>query len=102
MIPPPPTSTLFPCMTLFRSPVLVEHRESQASDLLGPPHVGDDGLGAVAAGGDGGDAVLGPLVVDLGEDRKSTRLNASHVRIAYAVFCLKKKKSPRMYKQFKS
>src|SRR5690554_7167887 len=29
---------------------------------------------------------------DLGEDRKSTRLNSSHVRISYAVFCLKKKK----------
>src|SRR5690554_7078281 len=29
---------------------------------------------------------------DLGQDRKSTRLNSSHVRISYAVFCLKKKK----------
>src|SRR3989442_10825874 len=33
----------------------------------------------------------GPPVIGLGEDRKSTRLNSSHVRISYAVFCLKKK-----------
>src|SRR3989442_10431221 len=32
---------------------------------------------------------------DTGEDRKSTRLNSSHVRISYAVFCLKKKKDQR-------
>src|SRR3989442_3869167 len=32
-----------------------------------------------------------------GEDRKSTRLNSSHVRISYAVFCLKKKKKHEMY-----
>src|SRR5690554_7688273 len=31
------------------------------------------------------------VVVEVGEDRKSTRLNSSHVRISYAVFCLKKK-----------
>src|SRR5690606_40954737 len=33
-----------------------------------------------------------PAVVGLAEDRKSTRLNSSHVKISYAVFCLKKKK----------
>src|SRR6267143_3625425 len=33
-----------------------------------------------------------PLTLDLGEDRKSTRLNSSHSSISYAVFCLKKKK----------
>src|SRR2546430_8357932 len=32
--------------------------------------------------------------VTLGEDRKSTRLNSSHSQISYAVFCLKKKKTP--------
>src|SRR5690554_1218342 len=34
----------------------------------------------------------GNIVISLGEDRKSTRLNSSHVRISYAVLCLKKKK----------
>src|SRR5437868_8844557 len=33
-----------------------------------------------------------PAFVELGKDRKSTRLNSSHVSISYAVFCLKKKK----------
>src|SRR5690625_6998840 len=36
---------------------------------------------------------VGALVVD-GQDRKSTRLNSSHVAISYAVFCLKKQKTP--------
>src|SRR3989442_5884844 len=37
-------------------------------------------------------AVLGQPVLEMEADRKSTRLNSSHVRISYAVFCLKKKK----------
>src|SRR6266508_5867764 len=37
--------------------------------------------------------VPGPCQVDCPEDRKSTRLNSSHVAISYAVFCLKKKKN---------
>src|SRR5438874_7780703 len=36
--------------------------------------------------------VVGTVLVGLGRDRKSTRLNSSHVEISYAVFCLKKKK----------
>src|SRR6266702_7828300 len=68
MIRRPPRSTLFPYTTLFRS---------------GPPagsrhrHTGQHGGG--------------------GRDRKSTRLNSSHVAISYAVFCLKKKKH-KLYK----
>src|SRR5207249_5108944 len=42
---------------------------------------------AVAVGADG-------LLVEVHQDRKSTRLNSSHVSISYAVFCLKKKKKP--------
>src|SRR5690554_7561740 len=38
------------------------------------------------------DSPIGEHVKKHGEDRKSTRLNSSHVRISYAVFCLKKKK----------
>src|SRR5271157_6307070 len=64
MIRRPPRSTLFPYTTLFRSPL---HRYLQHP---GCPH--------------------GP--VETARDRKSTRLNSSHVRISYAVFCLKKKK----------
>src|SRR3989442_11965738 len=49
----------------------------------------------VASGDNHGSAVLATLVylISCGaQDRKSTRLNSSHVRISYAVFCLKKKK----------
>src|SRR5690554_7746864 len=70
MIRPPPRSTLFPYTTLFRSEAL-----------------------PIAA--DGRVDIAGALVsdaVDVVADRKSTRLNSSHVRISYAVFCLKKKK----------
>src|SRR5699024_11696399 len=54
----------------------------------GVAHGGVDGIGEVdgrGAGGQGDDLALG------GEDRKSTRLNSSHVSISYAVFRLKKK-----------
>src|SRR5690349_24040447 len=79
MIRRPPRSTLFPYTTLFRSAagdrvgeLHVPHAvlERGARDLLAPP--------------DGVDELL---------DRKSTRLNSSHVEISYAVFCLKKKKT---------
>src|SRR5215813_14947353 len=39
--------------------------------------------------------------VDLVQDRKSTRLNSSHVRISYAVFCLKKKKKKKVMQKTK-
>src|SRR5256885_3865692 len=96
MIRRPPRSTLFPYTTLFRS-------------LLEPDHgaePGDEhwrcGLDAVA---------LQRLHVthfvdidgknqaerEMGQDRKSTRLNSSHLVISYAVFCLKKKKKKHSY-----
>src|SRR5699024_11149046 len=43
--------------------------------------------------------VLTGIDVDAGDDRKSTRLNSSHVSISYAVFCLKKKKKRRQYQE---
>src|SRR5437870_5710961 len=83
--PPPPT--LFPYTTLFRSP---PDREAQPAAGIGP---GQDhrqqGSGEEGAHPSVG-AVVGPRWV--GADRKSTRLNSSHVAISYAVFCLKKKK----------
>src|SRR5690625_6825470 len=70
---PPPSSPLFPYTTLFRSPAF-------HVDLLAHPHR----------------AVLEDLVAQVHQaDRKSTRLNSSHVAISYAVFCLKKKKRTR-------
>src|SRR5215813_14621689 len=63
MIRRPPRSTLFPYTTLFRSPP--ERAQSWQQEPRRPHGRGD---------------------------RKSTRLNSSHVRISYAVFCLKKKK----------
>src|SRR5437870_8939975 len=73
MLRRPPRSTLFPYTTLFRS------------------HVAERSLGSVRAAG------AGALARRRGarahpQDRKSTRLNSSHVAISYAVFCLKKKK----------
>src|SRR3989442_8694219 len=80
MIRRPPRSTLFPYTTLFRSPfVFLQARD--VDFVVEVPYVADDRL------------VFHPLHVIVREDRKSTRLNSSHVRISYAVFCLKKKKS---------
>src|SRR5690554_7135819 len=89
MIRRPPRSTLFPYTTLFRSArqdgapddVVTELTEAEFHDAAGK---------ALAR--------LGLTYAELEdqarrrEDRKSTRLNSSHVRISYAVFCLKKKK----------
>src|SRR5690554_7015095 len=89
MLRRPPRSTLFPYTTLFRSRIhqhkAVAHqfrillRDNQAV----PGHIQKTFETAA------GNPVFGetPLL-----DRKSTRLNSSHVRISYAVFCLKKKK----------
>src|SRR5690554_7216310 len=81
MVRRPPRSTLFPYTTLFRShdawaryedeEILVHDCREAAS--LGSQALGRRGEGRTQA------------------DRKSTRLNSSHVRISYAVFCLKKK-----------
>src|SRR5439155_6756187 len=70
MIRPPPRSTLFPYTTLFRSPETLTSNMSSTAFLMSV------------------------LVASrrTRKDRKSTRLNSSHVAISYAVFCLKKKK----------
>src|SRR5690349_22553662 len=98
MIPRPPRSTLFPYTTLFRSQVArpddvrrPDDRQPVAPPLAGDPLAGDlertVGLAGHLAG------VRRGLRKKLGVlDRKSTRLNSSHVEISYAVFCLKKKK----------
>src|SRR5437773_9745774 len=73
MIRRPPRSTLFPYTTLFRSYGLLTGRGPGWAVECGAAH------GALA-------------------DRKSTRLNSSHITISYAVFCLKKKKIRKFHK----
>src|SRR5262245_65237547 len=96
IIRPPPTSTLFPYTTLFRSVLGVSRRrfEIVPSDSTRAA-VWD---GARRRSTNPGTEHLGayhfrhPGPGDRGGDRKSTRLNSSHLGISYAVFCLKKKK----------
>src|SRR2546426_8089847 len=82
MIRRPPRSTLFPYTTLFRSQRRRWRRRVPASART--PHSRGE--------------VRLKLQTDFasGIDRKSTRLNSSHLVISYAVFCLKKKKKRRM------
>src|SRR5258705_4976470 len=80
MIRRPPRSTLFPYTTLFRSHAARAQRISDRSPVAGPSSV-DTGTDAFGQGR------------RIRPDRKSTRLNSSHLGISYAVFCLKKKKN---------
>src|SRR5437868_13254803 len=79
MLRPPPRSTLFPYTTLFRS--------HQAVFVTGADAGGGPDVKVYDA------ATRQPLGSFFALDRKSTRLNSSHVSISYAVFCLKKKKT---------
>src|SRR2546426_7997309 len=86
MIRRPPRSTLFPYTTLFRSVPLALNERGSEGKVLDHPRQG---------------VVHGrvPMRMEFSknfpEDRKSTRLNSSHLVISYAVFCLKKKKNHR-------
>src|SRR5256885_8456165 len=77
MIRRPPRSTLFPYTTLFRSRV---------SAHAPPPPTRRGARDSCRA------SARVPASARPGRDRKSTRLNSSHLVISYAVFCLKKKK----------
>src|SRR5690606_41352955 len=79
---PPPTSTLVPYTTLFRSSYnfYTPSQELLTQYATPLPSLGANGL------------LQGTARFDITLDRKSTRLNSSHVKISYAVFCLKKKK----------
>src|SRR5256885_12492228 len=72
MIRRPPRSTLFPYTTLFRSVLRRRRRGEGACENK--------------------NRALTPIYFPFQTDRKSTRLNSSHLVISYAVFCLKKKK----------
>src|SRR2546426_5573884 len=90
MIRRPPRSTLFPYTTLFRSlPTLAPDRPMRECVVLLA-----EKRGTVAVVDRAGDmeARINVVVVRKDGDRKSTRLNSSHLVISYAVFCLKKKK----------
>src|SRR2546426_1528788 len=91
MIRRPPRSTLFPYTTLFRSPRRIRGAFARSRGLLSGAGLGNTGFEApnslsvtVVL------RVIAPLTPP--PDRKSTRLNSSHLVISYAVFCLKKKK----------
>src|SRR5437870_10805432 len=86
MLRRPPRSTLFPYTTLFRSNVCGLHPPREGRG--GPSRQDED----EAARPDG----HGRRPERVRADRKSTRLNSSHVAISYAVFCLKKKKKKYM------
>src|SRR5256885_4028910 len=97
MIRRPPRSTLFPYTTLFRSQVREQCRPSDG-ESFGPAPFGHD-LVQPRAG-----CIVGHGAQDRrarsirrATDRKSTRLNSSHLVISYAVFCLKKKKKQILY-----
>src|SRR2546426_8260818 len=91
MIRRPPRSTLFPYTTLFRSPLqpVGEPAGLQLAEV-------EPGRPAEPDVAEGDARVREPLAVIPRAhdeiDRKSTRLNSSHLVISYAVFCLKKKK----------
>src|SRR5436309_12299590 len=98
MIRPPPRSTLFPYTTLLRSP--------HTPDWPTPPQSGHSPSHDSPRPCE---RSVARLLVRMAEenrdwgDRKSTRLNSSHVKISYAVFCLKKNKkkttASKKYKQ---
>src|SRR5205807_10580176 len=85
MLPRPPTSTLFPYTTLFRScgssPLVISGSPRNTVSLQRERPNGNSSATARIAKN------------KRSEDRKSTRLNSSHLEISYAVFWLKKKKT---------
>src|SRR2546426_6639091 len=95
MIRRPPRSTLFPYTTLFRSHLggAIKNLPAQVSRRLGPAvERRASRAHRVAKVLARGVAVVVEVRAIRPLDRKSTRLNSSHLVISYAVFCLKKKK----------
>src|SRR5437868_12251789 len=86
LLPRSPGSTLFPYTTLFRSKTDIRNNGDRPVDVQ---------VDAIVQAEDGSQetSVCQPARLEP-QDRKSTRLNSSHVSISYAVFCLKKKTCP--------
>src|SRR5690349_23980419 len=95
MIRRPPRSTLFPYTTLFRSLRRLQRGCEWTSVPASSSASSDEHSHAMAAPVTSGGAPRN-------RDRKSTRLNSSHVEISYAVFCLKKKKKEKKKTKLKS
>src|SRR3712207_7764117 len=101
MLQRPPSSTLFPYTTLFRSVLPAEQHRPGGQRAQAHDRVDELGLAVALDAGDAHDLALAHGerdVVDHGapaavgdrhadQDRKSTRLNSSHANISYAVFC---------------
>src|SRR5256884_2403275 len=113
MIRRPPRSTLFPYTTLFRScrmgrGILMGRWLLKASELallliLSLPLSGQEQETDIkTARKTQEEAIKRSKLMKPHLDRKSTRLNSSHGYISYAVFCLKKKKTPRMHRDTRS
>src|SRR5438874_5124793 len=99
MIRRPPRSTLFPYTTLFRSSGL----KTERSRLQGDVEEREKRLAGLKAELPEVERKVQDLRAIIEQsganiDRKSTRLNSSHVEISYAVFCLKKKKKKKKKK----
>src|SRR2546426_8357873 len=93
MIRRPPRSTLFPYTTLFRSPypglpAELRYYDGKPPDRLVSGTPWEKGKFEIVTN----TIEIFPGLFVLTTDRKSTRLNSSHLVISYAVFCLKKKK----------
>src|SRR5438874_3898397 len=88
MIRRPPRSTLFPYTTLFRSRLRLRGAGKPLLDVIIGARGSEYGSAYVRRPGDSHVYLWRGRL-----DRKSTRLNSSHVEISYAVFCLKKKKA---------
>src|SRR2546426_7318148 len=98
MIRRPPRSTLFPYTTLFRSQTAMRTPAEGIADLEAIQRMGLRGV--MMPGHPGVEDYDSPaydafweaaIAIAASQDRKSTRLNSSHLVISYAVFCLKKK-----------
>src|SRR5438067_4666518 len=102
MLRHPPRSTLFPYTTLFRSELLVLAERLAVVARHDHGRVGGDAerLELREELAHEGVGVADLAVVGI-QDRKSTRLNSSHVSISYAVFCLKKKNRQAIYDQIR-
>src|SRR2546426_7844782 len=93
MIRRPPRSTLFPYTTLFRSLTAMPAVQAFGREDAESARFRRQAAATVAAYERSSIADMAfKLAVGLVTDRKSTRLNSSHLVISYAVFCLKKKK----------
>src|SRR5690625_6138520 len=97
MLRRPPTSTLFPYTTLFRSFLRAVLASGADIQVVGVNDLTDNKTLAHLLKFD---SVTGKLAEEV-TDRKSTRLNSSHVAISYAVFCLKKKNHITTYETMK-